>query len=133
MVGFSHAGWWQHVALVARGFEVHGCNGLVYYTLNVPSATDGAALAPIPTPGVPLLFLHGIGVGLLPYIPFLFRLMREFDDRPVVVLDLEHIAMRAFGVRSCEHVMASTNLARAATLQACYNLYTRGLGLLLVC
>lgn len=41
---------------------------------------------------VPILFLHGVGAGLLPYIPFIHRLMSL--GHPLIAVEYRHLAMR---------------------------------------
>jgi len=36
----------------------------------------------------PLCFLHGVGIGILPYLHFLAKLMRSFPSRPVLVVEV---------------------------------------------
>ena len=36
----------------------------------------------------PIVFLHGVGVGILPYLPFIARLTSAFSGRPVLVLEV---------------------------------------------
>lgn len=40
----------------------------------------------------PIVFLHGVGAGLLPYIPFLLRVTAL--DRPVLAVEYKHLSMR---------------------------------------
>jgi hypothetical protein len=50
-----------------------------------PEAGDAAQA---PDDGTePIVFLHGVGVGVLPYLPFIARLAATFRRRPVLVLE----------------------------------------------
>jgi hypothetical protein len=40
----------------------------------------------------PVVFLHGVGGGLLPYIPFLLRVTAL--ERPVMAVEYKHLSMR---------------------------------------
>ena len=40
---------------------------------------------------VPIVFLHGVGVGILPYLPFIARLAASFSGRPVLVLEVPRL------------------------------------------
>ena len=81
------------VALMAAGFNRHSCMGLSYYTTNMPqhqpaepvanslacngvSHKPGAGQPQLHGTGrdVPLVFVHGIGMGLIPYISCLFNM-----------------------------------------------------------
>ncbi|EER14280.1 conserved hypothetical protein [Perkinsus marinus ATCC 50983] len=44
----------------------------------------------------PIVFCHGLGVGLLPYIPFVRDLRRAFPDRDLFCIELPHIG-HSFG------------------------------------
>lgn len=41
---------------------------------------------------VPMLFLHGVGLGLLPYVPLLMRLAAT--GQPLVAVQFPHLSMR---------------------------------------
>ncbi|KAJ3071687.1 hypothetical protein HDU98_004946 [Podochytrium sp. JEL0797] len=43
---------------------------------------------------LPLVFLHGIGCGLFPYVHFLSGVMRHNPTRPLFVLEFPHVSMR---------------------------------------
>jgi pimeloyl-ACP methyl ester carboxylesterase len=43
---------------------------------------------------LPILFFHGMGVGLAPYIPFLNGMMKRFPDRTFLLMEHPAIAMR---------------------------------------
>jgi hypothetical protein len=40
----------------------------------------------------PIIFLHGVGAGLLPYIPFLLRTTAL--GRPLLAVEYKHLSMR---------------------------------------
>ena len=43
----------------------------------------------------PIVFVHGVGIGILPYYPFIQQLIDKFgDDRDIFLVSLPHIAMR---------------------------------------
>ena len=43
----------------------------------------------------PVIFVHGLGLGLVPYVPFVVQLYRSFGgERPVVLVELRHISLR---------------------------------------
>eukprot|EP00668_Euglena_longa_P011705 GGOE01014120.1.p1 GENE.GGOE01014120.1~~GGOE01014120.1.p1 ORF type:complete len:448 (+),score=66.47 GGOE01014120.1:26-1345(+) len=43
----------------------------------------------------PLVFFHGLGIGLFPYLHFIRRLQQECD-RPMLLVDLPHISLTVF-------------------------------------
>mgnify|MGYP005994081363 CR=1 FL=1 len=45
-------------------------------------------------PEVPLVFVHGVGLGLVTYLPFLCGLFRACTHRTVVLLELPHVSMK---------------------------------------
>ncbi|EFJ53114.1 hypothetical protein VOLCADRAFT_115694 [Volvox carteri f. nagariensis] len=98
----------KHVMLLAAGFRAHMYQGMLYYTYGLPATAAAAAvqqqghsLIRSETPTVrtaasdvkaPILFLHGVGLGLLPYLNFLLRLSSL--ERPVVAVEVRHLSMR---------------------------------------
>eukprot|EP00892_Ulva_mutabilis_P006768 jgi/Ulvmu1/4463/UM002_0188.1 len=42
----------------------------------------------------PIVFLHGVGFGLLPYLGFVHKLLRAFSGHPVIVLEVRHVSLR---------------------------------------
>ncbi|KAF4687925.1 hypothetical protein FOZ60_003316 [Perkinsus olseni] len=57
---------------------------------------------------MPIVFCHGIGLGLLPYIPVVHDIVRRFPDRDIFCVDMPHIACRPF-----------VNLPSAREMSAC--------------
>ena len=49
-----------------------------------------AAVASDP-PRVPVLFMHGVGVGLLPYLPFVLRIIAS--GQPVVAVEFVYLGV----------------------------------------
>jgi pimeloyl-ACP methyl ester carboxylesterase len=43
----------------------------------------------------PIIFVHGLGVGLAPYLPNIAQLLRSKPGRKIALLSLPHISMRA--------------------------------------
>lgn len=43
---------------------------------------------------VAIVFLHGVGFGVLPYLHFLSDIMKACPDSPVAVLEMPHVALR---------------------------------------
>eukprot|EP00955_Chlamydomonas_euryale_P034206 349715-Chlamydomonas_euryale.AAC.18 len=78
----------KHCLLLATGFRAAELGGFVYYSRGLPPAParDGCSS---PTP---VLFLHGVGLGLLPYLPFVWRLATT--AQPVLAVESNHLGMR---------------------------------------
>ncbi|KXZ52317.1 hypothetical protein GPECTOR_10g949 [Gonium pectorale] len=93
----------KHVMMLAAGFRAHMHSGMRYYTYGLPAPTAGGAANALRSPGgrgrrqaaatAPVLFLHGVGLGILPYLNFLLRLSSL--GRPVVAVEVRHLSMRA--------------------------------------
>jgi hypothetical protein len=45
----------------------------------------------------PLVFIHGVGLGVLPYVQFLARMLTS-TSRPWIVVEMRHVSMR-FSIR----------------------------------
>jgi hypothetical protein len=43
---------------------------------------------------VPIVFLHGVGFGVLPYLHFIRDVMKACPASPVIVLEMPHVALR---------------------------------------
>lgn len=41
----------------------------------------------------PLVFMHGVGLGVTPYLHFIWHLKRAFPMRPIVMLECRHISL----------------------------------------
>ncbi|GLI62994.1 hypothetical protein VaNZ11_005852 [Volvox africanus] len=97
----------KHVMLLAAGFRPHLCRGLRYYTYGLPDdAVTTIATSRTATSmkrgnsggksgdgaDAPVLFLHGVGLGVLPYLNFLLRLSSL--GRPAVAVEVRHLSMR---------------------------------------
>jgi hypothetical protein len=69
-------------------FGVHGC---VEYMVRVPENWD-----PENPKTRPIVFLHGLGLGLSHYIMLITKLLRRFSDRPLLVPIQPHVSQRIF-------------------------------------
>eukprot|EP00198_Chlamydomonas_reinhardtii_P008767 XP_001698104.1 predicted protein [Chlamydomonas reinhardtii] len=92
----------KHVMLLAAGFRPYMVGGLRYYTYGLPPLTPAQAAAELvavqrrggagrreaeaTSAAAPLLFLHGVGLGLLPYLNFLLQLSSL--GRPMVAVEV---------------------------------------------
>ncbi|KAI8469722.1 MAG: Alpha/Beta hydrolase protein [Monoraphidium minutum] len=102
----------RHAALAAMGFRRRRAAGLTYYVRPGAAAAaaagggGGGAGAGLENSGdggggegsgdggaaVPMLLLHGVGMGLLPYLAFIAHLAAT--GRPVIAVEFKHISMR---------------------------------------
>jgi pimeloyl-ACP methyl ester carboxylesterase len=82
-------GLYGHFQLTLRqGFRVlQETEVATYYVLH---GDTGSAAAEMP----PLVFLHGIGLGLTPYTGFLKRLADQHPGRTIVAVQYKHVSMR---------------------------------------
>ena len=81
----------KHLLMLGSGFKAHSHRGYTYYTHGMekkPSANK-EDLSPSKAP---ILFLHGVGLGLLPYITFVQRLAAS--GHPVLAVESCHLGMR---------------------------------------
>mmetsp|Transcript_41153 Transcript_41153/g.106528 ORF Transcript_41153/g.106528 Transcript_41153/m.106528 type:complete len:408 (-) Transcript_41153:866-2089(-) len=83
----------SHAVLLASGFRRHSHShvGAAHYWVRRAEAGAGAGLA---DGSKPLVFMHGIGFGLLPYMPFLRKLWRAFPSRTLILAEYRHVTMR---------------------------------------
>ncbi|GAX75611.1 hypothetical protein CEUSTIGMA_g3055.t1 [Chlamydomonas eustigma] len=80
---------WSHVQLTQRQrFSIVCKTSIATYYVRRPQA--GA----VSDPSSPIVFLHGIGLGLAPYISFLRRLGAQYPGRTVVAVQYKHVSMR---------------------------------------
>ncbi|KAL1923426.1 uncharacterized protein VTP21DRAFT_8406 [Calcarisporiella thermophila] len=42
----------------------------------------------------PIIFVHGIGIGLAAYVSFIRKFITKFEDRDILLLELPHVSMR---------------------------------------
>eukprot|EP00798_Chlamydomonas_sp_ICE-L_P022042 gene22042-29108_t len=105
----------KHIVLLSAGFTAHHLRCHTYYTKGI--APRGTTRGGVASQGsgltthlkgcdtcesgcekcenekdTPVLFLHGVGIGLLPYIPFVMKLVAT--GRPVIALECAHLGMR---------------------------------------
>jgi hypothetical protein len=78
----------KHVAMLAAGFTSHHIKGHTYYLS--PNFTSRTCTSD--EDSVPFLFLHGVGLGLMPYLGFVFQLVAT--GRPVLAVESPHLGMR---------------------------------------
>lgn len=78
--------------LLEHNWGVQFCrHGDVEYMVHIPENWD-----PTDSKARPVVFLHGLGLGLFHYGMFITRLLRRFSDRPLLVPIQPHISQRIF-------------------------------------
>jgi glutaredoxin len=84
-----------HIFLTASGFERHQVQGVSYYTINltpVPRKKSKAHQQQQQSQQTPVVFVHGVGIGFLPYLAFIKKLAAT--GRPLLVPEVKHVSMR---------------------------------------
>mmetsp|Transcript_5575 Transcript_5575/g.15001 ORF Transcript_5575/g.15001 Transcript_5575/m.15001 type:complete len:739 (-) Transcript_5575:1603-3819(-) len=92
----------KHVVLLSLGFRAYKHAGFKYYVYgklpNMRGRKEGQQLKgveledPAHSSQVPILFLHGVGMGLFPYMGFIAQL--ACTGQPVVAFECNHLGMR---------------------------------------
>lgn len=109
----------------ARGFTLHRLStspssaGLSYwYHPGMPRSpaeeSGGAEDATARRPTTPLVFVHGVGIGPLPYAGFISRMLANADGAPVMVIELPFVAQRISGISRAPSEEQTTNEIAAA-------------------
>ena len=94
----------KHMAMLAAGFTSHRIKDQTYYlSYNFPAKVEAKKLDDDATP---FLFLHGVGLGLTPYLGFVFRLVAT--GRPVLCIESPHLGMRWVRWIPCEEEVTET-------------------------
>ena len=80
----------SHVQMTRRmGFKLASKTSIAaYYVRKPPSGQPQGYRRP------PIVFLHGIGLGLSPYTAFLRTLKEQHPDRTIVAVQYKHVSMR---------------------------------------
>lgn len=78
----------KHLLMLGAGFKAGSHCGYNYYTRGLNSSQSESSNEQ----NSPILFIHGVGLGLLPYITFLLRLAAT--DHPVIAVESSHLGMR---------------------------------------
>jgi len=90
------------------GFRQHEESCLTYWHRPAPPSEDGAARA-----STPLVFVHGVGLGPLPYIGFIEDLTRS-SDGPLIVIELPFVAQRLTGMSRAPQAARTVDAIEAA-------------------
>ncbi|WIA17545.1 hypothetical protein OEZ85_014374 [Tetradesmus obliquus] len=96
----------KHAMLLAAAFKGHSYGAYTYYTYNLPTEWQAAHGQLASRDHLhPIIFLHGVGAGLLPYIPFLLRTTAL--GRPLLAVEYKHLSMRW-----TDHIPTAPEVAR---------------------
>lgn len=57
---------------------------------------------------LPIVFLHGVGFGLVPYLHFLRNIVQRFSEHPLLLIEVPHVALRF-----CNEAVAVDDIAHA--------------------
>lgn len=78
------------IFLMWRGFERHRIGPVFLWILKGVSVEDGGE--------PPMVFVHGVGIGLAAYIPYILKLSSEnssrYPRRTIVLIELPHVSMK---------------------------------------
>jgi len=75
------------------------------------------------TTTTPIVFLHGVGTGLLPYLHFIHQLMKILPSSPMIALEVPHVSLRlCWQAAAVDHVAdaAITALKARGYSKACF-------------
>ena len=75
------------------------------------------------TTTTPIVFFHGVGTGLLPYLHFIHQLMKNLPSSPIIALEVPHISLRlCWQAAAVDHVAdaAITALKARGYSKACF-------------
>jgi len=54
----------------------------------------------------PIVFLHGVGLGILPYLHFIRSLLHSCKDRTIIVVEMPHVSLRTSIEAPCLDILA---------------------------
>jgi hypothetical protein len=58
------------------------------------STSSSASMPPLKPEELPIIFMHGVGVGLLGYLPLILQVEQKARDRPMFFVEMPYVAMR---------------------------------------
>ncbi|KAI9343589.1 hypothetical protein BDR26DRAFT_240972 [Obelidium mucronatum] len=87
MKAFECVEFW---ALTCFGFDKLAIGEITYWVRNSPNKTSVLKN----THHVPIVFIHGLGVGLLQYIHFVYCLKSSQSSRTIFLVELPYVSMR---------------------------------------
>jgi pimeloyl-ACP methyl ester carboxylesterase len=94
-----------------RGFTLHKEGGLTYWHHPGEGASQAEAAA---AAACPIVFVHGVGLGPLPYHGFIDSMLREARGAPMLVLELPFVSQRLTGLTHVPHEERTSSEIAAA-------------------
>jgi len=82
----------SHVGLILGGFTKRTHDDLTYFVHGLPAQEHPQPYSDSRPGKVPIVFMHGIGIGLLPYLGWVQKLRQM--GHPLIVIECRHISMR---------------------------------------
>ncbi|KAK9804722.1 hypothetical protein WJX72_001924 [[Myrmecia] bisecta] len=140
-----------HLAIQCCGFSKRRCQGINYWVrepqpgegvMQTPAGprnmhVRGSAVSKMPAgasggaPAArrPIMFLHGVGCGLVPYFMFVRGIMNAYPGHPIMLLEVRHVSLRlclrATDVDDIAHAAAAI-LHRHGYQEACFVAHSFG-------
>ena len=74
------------------GARLRSCDSASSLDAAAAGGGDGATAATDPETA-PILFVHGVGLGLTPYVPLILELAKLLPRRPVLLLEARHVSV----------------------------------------
>jgi pimeloyl-ACP methyl ester carboxylesterase len=69
-------------------------------SLSSSSSSSSSSDSDDPSSSAPILFLHGVGLGITPYLLFVAALRKRFPRRPLLLLEARHVSVGLFPTRA---------------------------------
>ncbi|PFH46449.1 hypothetical protein AMATHDRAFT_69833 [Amanita thiersii Skay4041] len=140
---------WTSFTLASLGFHHYAPSGWfstfpprpILTTFSRPAATHDDVLLPYwyrphrAKDKLPVLFIHGIGIGLYPYIPFLRELAESQPDVGIILLELLPLSMHMTSasipprhemLKAVEDILESFNIERVVLVAHSYGTFIAG-------
>lgn len=98
------------ILLCCQGYKTTKQDGFAFWIWRPPGSRSNTRGTTADTgKGPPIVFLHGVGWGLMPYLHFVSVLSRAAPSSPIVVAEVPHLAIRLTGTpRSVDDIAHAT-------------------------
>ncbi|CAL5226087.1 g8902 [Coccomyxa viridis] len=112
------AGAANRIWLLMLGFRLQRHKGRVYWTWSPKCCTGAVA-------GLPIIFLHGVGIGLGPYFFWVLDLLRTYRNHTLILVEYNHISLRLHSSKilfdeAAQDIVQSLILIDAVCLLTCW-------------